>query len=84
MKCKCGHLAALHVLLPGHPDGVQECQSEDCECGKYRPKSEGCNHLYRVTSPIDSVEICQFCGDSRPCDLFVGEHPDRPLGKDQA
>jgi hypothetical protein len=32
----CGHDAAWHVRLPGHPDGAEECYaSEDCECGRY-------------------------------------------------
>jgi len=34
--CECGHEAALHILLPGHPDGAVECQGADCECGKVR------------------------------------------------
>ena len=37
MKCICGHEDYEHVLLPGHPDGVQECQVGDCDCGQVRP-----------------------------------------------
>ncbi len=36
--CKCGHSEDMHVRLPGHPDGVEECQEDDCDCGKFRPK----------------------------------------------
>ena len=37
MKCQCGHDAALHVPLPGHPDGAVECYGpDDCECGEFR------------------------------------------------
>jgi hypothetical protein len=37
-ECACGHLAFVHIPLPGHPDGAVECHgSEDCECGRYRP-----------------------------------------------
>ena len=37
-ECRCGHDATLHVQLPGHPDGAQECYgSDDCQCGRYRP-----------------------------------------------
>jgi hypothetical protein len=35
-RCKCGHASWAHVLLPGHPDDVQECQANGCECGRYR------------------------------------------------
>ncbi len=37
MICKCGHEYEDHILLPGHPDGVEECQVGDCPCGRFRP-----------------------------------------------
>jgi hypothetical protein len=39
-------------------------------------------HEYVVTSPIDSVENCRFCGRSRPCVPYV-EVWDEPLKADQ-
>lgn len=38
MSCECGHLFAEHIELPGHPDGVEECQADGCECGEYRAR----------------------------------------------
>ena len=34
--CECGHPPEWHVRLPGHPDGAEECQAEDCACGRFR------------------------------------------------
>jgi len=33
-RCRCGHEASEHIVLPGHPDGAVECQHEKCECGR--------------------------------------------------
>jgi hypothetical protein len=62
------HIGALRKI-------VQRIREADCKPGK--------SHLFRVTSPIDTVEHCEWCHVSRPCDTFVGERPDRPLKDDQ-
>jgi len=36
--CQCGHDFSLHVPLPGFPGGCDECQADDCDCGKIRPR----------------------------------------------
>jgi len=36
VNCSCGHSAEEHIFLPGHPDGAQECQAEECDCGLFR------------------------------------------------
>ena len=44
-RCRCGHEASAHEVLPGHPDGAWECSGEDrsvrgedgpvqCACGR--------------------------------------------------
>ncbi len=36
-------------------------------------KNKDCQHIYRVTSPIDTVEICCKCGDERPCPILYND-----------
>jgi hypothetical protein len=37
-RCICGHTYGEHIPLPGHPDGVEECQAARCTCGQWRPE----------------------------------------------
>jgi hypothetical protein len=49
-----------------------------------KQRQADCDHLYRVTSPIDGVEVCQWCGARRPCEAFAGDEYGPELKKDQA
>lgn len=56
--CVCGHTFEEHVPLYGHPDGVEECQAEGCDCGKWRSR-----RLVGVTPVADETwNTCPDCG----------------------
>ena len=40
-ECDCGHVAALHIQLPGFPGGAVECQGRDCECNGFHQTDAG-------------------------------------------
>ncbi len=49
-----------------------------------KPVISECNHLYRVSSPIDTVEVCERCHERRPCEPFTGDSHGPSLQGDQA